>query len=215
MTLKIIGSGFGRTGTKSMKQALETLGFGPCHHMYEVMASERQQALWMAAMCGEEIDWNEMYAGFVSQVDWPGVHYWHESTIAFPEAKVVHTEREENEWWESFSCTIGKFHSVLDQVPLPPNLTALFRQIKKTMVDPVFGNHADKASAIAAYRSHNARVKETVPADRLLVFDVRQGWEPLCAFLGVGVPEVAFPRSNPRSAFWDVVGGEPDVLMEA
>jgi hypothetical protein len=93
MSLKIIGSGFGRTGTKSLKQALETLGFGPCHHMYEVMASERQQALWMEAMLGQEIDWDEMYAGFSSQVDWPGLHYWHEASIAFPAAKVVHTER--------------------------------------------------------------------------------------------------------------------------
>lgn len=215
MTLQIIGSGFGRTGTKSMKQALETLGFGPCHHMYEVMANERQQALWLAAMRGEEIDWEAMYEGFVSQVDWPGVHYWHEASIAFPEAKVVHTERDENDWWESFSTTIGKFHTVLDQVPLPPHLTALFREIKKTMVDPVFGDHADRTSAIAAYRAHNARVREIVPADRLLVFEVKQGWRPLCDFLGVPVPTTAFPRCNPRSEFWDVVGGEPDVLTEA
>lgn len=209
MTLKIIGSGFGRTGTKSMKQALETLGLGPCHHMYEVMASERQQALWMAAMQGAEIDWNEMYAGFQSQVDWPGLHYWHEASIAFPEARVIHTERNEDDWWASFSTTIGKFHSVLDQVPLPPNLNALFHQIGKTMVVPVFGDHSDKDSAIRAYRAHNARVRATVPAARLLVFDVRQGWGPLCDFLGVEAPATAFPRTNPRAEFWDVVGGEP------
>ncbi len=214
MTLKVIGSGFGQTGTKSMKQALELLGFDPCHHMYEVMASEGQQALWMAAMRGEEIDWDAMYAGFVSQVDWPGVHYWHEASIAFPAAKVVHTERDEDAWWESFSATIGKFHTVLDQVPLPPHLTALFREIKATMVDPVFGDHADRGSAIAAYRAHNARVREIIPADRLLVFEVRQGWGPLCDFLGVPVPAEAFPRSNPRAEFWDVVGGEPGVMAE-
>ncbi len=211
MALKIIGSGFGRTGTKSMKQALEMLGFGPCHHMYEVMASERQQTLWRAAMRGAEIDWTEIYDGYASQVDWPGVHYWHEATIAFPDAKVVHTERDENDWWDSFSATIGKFHTVLDHVPLPPHLTELFREIRETMVDPVFGDHADRATAIAAYRAHNARVREIVPADRLLVFDVRQGWEPLCGFLGVPEPATAFPRANQRSEFWDVVGGEPDI----
>lgn len=210
MTLQVIGSGFGRTGTKSMKQALETLGFGPCHHMYEVMASERQQALWMAAMQGAEIDWNEMFAGFHAQVDWPGAHYWHETSIAFPDAKVIHTQRDEDDWWASFSTTIGKFHTVLDQVPLPPNLNALFRQIIKTMVVPVFGDHTDKASAIRAYRTHNARVRDTIPAARLLVFDVRQGWGPVCDFLGVPAPATAFPRTNPRAEFWDVVGGEPE-----
>lgn len=215
MALKIIGSGFGRTGTKSLKQGLETLGFGPCHHMYEVMASERQQALWMGAMHGDEIDWNEMYAGFSSQVDWPGLHYWHEASIAFPGAKVVHTERDEEDWWASFSTTIGKFHTVLDQVPLPPNLNAFFGTVKKTMVDPLFGDHTSKASAIAAYRAHNARVRQIIPADRLLVFNVRQGWGPLCDFLGVDVPDTAFPRTNPRSEFWDVVGGEPGQVPAA
>ncbi len=215
MALKIIGSGFGRTGTKSLKQALETLGFGPCHHMYEVMASERQQALWMEAMRGKEIDWDEIYAGFSAQVDWPGLHYWHEASIAFPAARVVHTERGEDEWWTSFSATIGKFHTVLDQVPLPQNLDALFRALRKTMVDPVFGDHTSKASAIAAYRAHNARVRATIPAARLLVFDVRQGWEPLCDFLGLDVPDAPFPNTNPRAEFWDVVGGEPGLVHAA
>lgn len=215
MALKIIGSGFGRTGTKSLKQALETLGLGPCHHMYEVMASERQQALWMDAMHGAEVDWNEMYQGFTSQVDWPGLHYWYETSIAFPDAKVIHTERDEDDWWASFSTTIGKFHTVLDQVPLPPHLNVLFHQISKTMVAPVFGDHTDKASAIRAYRAHNARVRATIPASGLLVFNVRQGWGPLCDFLDLPVPASAFPRSNPRAEFWDVVGGEPDLAPTA
>jgi hypothetical protein len=104
---------------------------------------------------------------------------------------------------------------VLDQVPLPPHLAALFHEIRKTMVDPVFGDHADRSSAIAAYRAHNARVRDIIPANQLLVFDVRQGWGPLCDFLGVPVPATVFPRSNPRAEFWDVVGGEPVVPVDA
>ena len=92
---------------------------------------------------------------------------------------------------------------------------ALFREIKATIVDPVFGDHADRRSAIAAYQANNARVREIIPADRLLVFNVRQGWGPLCCFLRVQAPATAFPRSNPRSEFWDVVGDEPGVLTEA
>ncbi|MCT8328878.1 sulfotransferase family protein [Albidovulum sediminis] len=209
MTLKIIGSGFGRSGTKSLKLALESLGFGPCHHMHEVIASERQQALWMAAMSGAEIDWGDIYAGFSRQVDWPGLHYWHEASVAFPAARVIHTERDEEDWWASFSTTIGRFHTVLDQVPLPPALDAFFRALRTTMVDPAFGDHTDKASAIAAYRAHNARVRATIPAGRLLVMDVRQGWGPLCDFLGTDVPDAPFPRTNARAEFRDVVAGEP------
>jgi hypothetical protein len=83
------------------------------------------------------------------------------------------------------------------------------------MVTPIFGDHTDKASAIAAYRAHNARVREIIPASRLLVFDVRQGWGPLCEFLGTALPTIPFPRTNPRAAFWDVVGGEPGLVDAA
>lgn len=215
MALKVIGSGFGRTGTKSMKHALETLGFGPCHHMYEVLPSDRQQRLWMGLMRGDAVDLEDVYEDFSSQVDWPGVHYWQEASQAFPGAKVVHTERDAGGWWTSFSTTIGKFFTVLDDLPLPPHLIAMFQQIRKTIVDPTFGDHTDKASAIAAYRAHGARVRDSVAADRLLVFDVRQGWGPLCEFLRVDVPETPFPWTNLRADFWDVVGGEPDGPLTA
>ncbi|MEQ9125962.1 MAG: sulfotransferase [Alphaproteobacteria bacterium] len=209
MSLKVIGSGFGRTGTMSTKLALERLGFGPCHHMVEVMGNPAQPAVWKAVAAGEPVDWRKAFDGYVSQVDWPGASVWAQTMDAFPEAKVVHTERPEDAWWNSFSVTIGKFFSNADRLDLPPH----FRDIFETMVDvflkKTFEDHTDRDCAIAAYRANNSRVRETVPADRLLVFDVAEGWAPLCRFLDVPTPEGPFPRSNPRDEFWAHFGGEP------
>ena len=109
MALAIIGSGFGRTGTMSMKMALEQLGFGPCHHMIEVIGNPAQPAHWKAIAAGQKVVWAEVFKGYNSQVDWPGAAIWRETSVAFPDAKVLHTERPEDEWWNSFSVTIGKF----------------------------------------------------------------------------------------------------------
>ena len=109
MALAIIGSGFGRTGTMSTKMALQQLGFGPCHHMIEVIENPAQPAHWKAIAAGEKVVWAEVFDGYNSQVDWPGAAVWRETSVAFPDAKVLHTERPEDEWWNSFSVTIGKF----------------------------------------------------------------------------------------------------------
>src|ERR1700734_987024 len=126
MTLKVIGSGFGRTGTMSMKLALEQLGFGPCHHMVEVMGNPAQPAHWKALASGKAVDWNDVFLGYNSQVDWPGASVWHETSMHFPAAKVVHTERPEDEWWKSFDMTIGKFFRVAHEMGLPPHIAAIF-----------------------------------------------------------------------------------------
>lgn len=103
MTLRVIGSGFGRTGTRSLKEALETLGFGPCHHMYEVVANPPQVAFWQGVAQGEPQDWSAVFEGYGAQVDWPGAHVWRELAAAFPEAKVVHSVRPEASWWRSWT----------------------------------------------------------------------------------------------------------------
>jgi Sulfotransferase domain len=89
MALRVIGAGFGRTGTHSLKLALEQLGFAPCHHMYEVRAHPEQLAFWQAAARGELPDWDEVFAGFAAQVDWPGARFWRELAEHFPHAKVI------------------------------------------------------------------------------------------------------------------------------
>lgn len=208
MTLKVIGSGFGRTGTMSTKIALEQLGFGPCHHMVEVMGNPAQPAHWSGLAAGRDVDWTEVFDGYTSQVDFPGAAVWHELSIAFPEAKVVHTERPEDDWWASYSGTIGKFFALRETIPLPPPIAAIFESMDSILVRGVFGG-LDRDSSIAAYRRNNEKVRDTIPAERLLVFTPSDGWEPLCSFLGVPVPSDPFPRSNARDEFWAHFGGEP------
>jgi hypothetical protein len=210
MSLKVIGSGFGRTGTMSMKDALEVLGFGPCHHMIEVMENPAQPAHWKAIAAGERPDWADVFEGYSSQVDWPGAHVWHETSIAFPDARVVHTERPEDAWWNSFNGTIGKFFATYTDLELPPHIADLFGTMKDWLIDGTFSDFTDRDSAIAAYRQNNQKVRDTIPTDRLLVLNVADGWDPLCRFLEVSVPGTTFPHRHPKKEFWEHFGGEPE-----
>lgn len=209
MALQVIGSGFGRTGTMSTKIALGMLGFGPTHHMTEVFANPHQVPLWKAAINGEDIDWETVFQGYGSQVDWPGAMFWHETSIAFPQAKIVHTERPEADWWASFSKTIGKLGGVYQDMPLPPHISEMFSAAMRGFEKRYGSRLAEKDASIAAYRRNNQRVRELIPADRLLVFNVADGWDPLCAHLGVPVPAEPFPNTHPREEFWEELGGEP------
>jgi len=210
MGLKIIGSGFGRTGTMSTKMALEHLGFGPCHRMVEVMGNPVQPAYWADFARGKELDWAEVFADYTAQVDFPGATVWHELSIAFPDAKVIHTERPEDDWWASYSSTIGKFFAHRENIPLPPPIAAIFETMDYLLVRRVFGG-LDRETSIAAYRRNNERVRATVPTDKLLIFSPTDGWDPLCRFLDVPVPATDFPRSHARDEFWAHFGGEPAV----
>jgi Sulfotransferase domain len=208
MGLKVIGSGFGRTGTMSTKMALEQLGLGPCHHMVEVMGNPAQPPFWADLARGREVDWSEVFEGYTSQVDFPGATVWHELSIAFPEAKVIHTERPEEEWWASYATTIGKFFAHRKSIALPPPVAEIFETMDELLVKGVFGG-LDRESSIAAYRRNNEKVRATIPAEKLLVFTPADGWEPLCRFLDLPVPPSQFPRSNARDEFWALFGGEP------
>lgn len=208
MSLEIIGSGFGRTGTMSTKLALEQLGYAPCHHMVEVMVNPAQPAFWHARAAGESVDWTEAFADYKAQMDFPGASVWPELAEAFPEAKVIHTERPEEDWWASYSATINKFWIHRTELDLPPPLVPLFATMDRILAQGVFGG-TDQDSALAAYRRNNQRVRDTIPADRLLVFTPSDGWEPLCKFLDAPVPANPFPRSNARDEFWAHFGGEP------
>lgn len=208
MSLQIIGSGFGRTGTMSTKRALEQLGFGPCHHMTEVMGNPDQPAFWDAHAAGAEVDWADVFVGYGAQVDFPGATVWHELSIAFPEAKILHTERPEDAWWASYSGTINKFWEYRTHLDLPPPIAKVFETMDKIVVQDLIGG-TDRKAAINAYRRNNEKVRDTIPADRLLVFTPTDGWEPLCRFMEVDVPDGDFPRSHARNEFWAHFGGEP------
>jgi hypothetical protein len=209
MTLQIIGSGFGRTGTMTMKDALGVLGFGPTHHMIEIMENPDQLRHWKAIFAGEDVDWADVFEGYKSQVDWPGASCWEQSLVAFPDAKVIHTERPEEDWWASFNGTIGKFLRQMDNIDLPPAFEEIFTTMKAGLFQKTFSDSTDKASVIAAYRANNQRVRDVVPADQLLVFNVADGWAPLCDFLGVPKPDTDFPHHHVRQEFWQHFGGEP------
>lgn len=209
MSLAVIGSGFGRTGTLSLKTALETLGFGPCHHMEECFQRPDQVPHWQAIAARKPVDMTQVYAGYRAQVDWPGAHVWRESIAAFPQAKVLHSVRPEESWWKSYSATIGKFFDMYRTIELPPHIRAMLDASNEMIINQTLSGRAlDKETALAAYRKREADVRATIPADRLLVFDVAEGWEPLCKFLGAKVPAEPFPRLNSTAEFWEHLSGD-------
>lgn len=210
MALKVIGSGFGRTGTRSLKEALETLGFGPTHHMEEIFVNPPQVSHWQAIATGKPVEWDDVFAGYTSQIDWPGAHVWRELAARYPDAKVIHSQRPDDLWWASFSKTIGKLMSISATLPLPPHMRSMMDAAEIMILEDTFhGKWTDRDAALAAYHQRAAEVQEAIPADRLLVFDVAEGWGPLCAFLQVPVPDLPFPKRNNKDDFWANLGGEP------
>jgi hypothetical protein len=203
MTLNIIGVGVGRTGTYSLKLAINQLGLGPCFHMEEVLKNMGVQVpLWSAALAGTA-DWEAIYAGFPSAVDWPTAGFFRELLEAYPSAKFVLTDRSAESWADSFGSTIYKLVAGKDKAP--PEMRAWLEMCEGVIARTGFPPGLDREGLMKAFVAHNAAVKATVPPAQLLEFQVKQGWEPLCRFLDVPAPAEAFPRSNDREEFWDLV----------
>lgn len=199
MTLSVIGAGFGRMGTLSLKLALEQLGFAPCHHMTEVFANPHQAPQWYAAARGEAVDWDALLKGYKALVDWPGCHFWRELTAHFPDAKVILSTRDHERWYESMTNTI--FRAVGSELPPEGPAREVLQMASYVVRDRTFGGNLDKAHVLDVLARHEAEVKRAIPARRLLVFNVSEGWDPLCRFLGVPVPETPFPRTNSTEEF--------------
>jgi hypothetical protein len=200
MTIKVIGAGLGRTGTMSLKLALERLGFNPCYHMFEVMQGgdmrEARIAQWDAISRGEMLPWREVFAGYHATVDWPACNYWRELMAEYPDAKVILSRRRTAEqWFRSTQATI--MHEELQH---PPFIDRLIEAI----VGP---DPHDPVAVPAAYEAHNAAVIAAVPPEKLLVFEPGDGWAPLCAFLGVPVPDEPYPQVNSTAEFQAMVAG--------
>jgi hypothetical protein len=203
MPLNVIGAGVGRTGTYSLKLALTELGLGSCHHMEEVMkAAPTQIPLWLAAANGNP-DWPTIYQGFHSAVDWPTARFFRELNQTYPDAKFILTTRDPDTWAQSFGATIHKLITNSDQAP--PHMQDWLAMAQRIITQTGFPPGMDEQELSAAFSAHNDAVRAAIPAPRLLEFQVKQGWEPLCAFLGLPVPDTAFPRTNDRSEFWDLV----------
>lgn len=202
MTLKIIGAGFGRTGTTSLKVALERLGFGPCHHMSEIRRSPELLKVWQLAASGHQPNWTEVFQGYQAQLDWPGARYWKELAEWFPQARVILTVRNPEDWYVSFKSTVLRSALELQSDAESPEQAAASRMIEQTVLEQIFDGRADdRQHCLGVYARHIAEVRNTVGQERLLEFDVNEGWEPLCEFLGVQPPEEEFPCLNQLDEF--------------
>lgn len=197
MALDIIGAGFGRTGTDSLKEALTILGFGPCHHMHEIRDHPEKAQPWHDYFCGgADLDLDLLFDGYRSQVDWPGAHLWRESAKHYPDAKVILSVRDPESWYASYAKTIKIFR----QTEMPPEARHM-KQIQE-FVEVFLNDRFDtKDKAIADFEAHVADVTSAIPAHRLLVHELGSGWAPLCAFLGVPVPDQEYPHTNATTAF--------------
>ena len=208
MTLQVIGAGLGRTGTLSLKLALEHLGLGPCYHMSEMLASMRRNLpLWIEAAKGSP-DWEAIFAGYRSTTDYPGCMFWRQLVAKYPDAKVILTIRDPGRWFESGSATV-----------FSPEHRARFEgnpQMAEFFALTVFGDLGerlgDRAKMIDYFERWNQAVIDAVPADKLLVYRASEGWEPLCALLDKPVPDADYPRVNSREEMTERTGplGRPE-----
>jgi hypothetical protein len=177
-----------------MKKALEQLGFGPCHHMIEVFAHPESVPLWVDAAEGRP-DWDAIFKDFSAMVDYPGCKYWRELAAHYPDAKVLHTTRDADTWFDSTQATI--FAPDSRAIDPPPEMKRFF----ETIIGPFGHRIHDRAYMTDFFRKHTEEVLQAIPKERLLVYQVGEGWDRLCAFLGVPVPETPYPSENSREAF--------------
>ena len=205
MPIKVIGAGFGRTGTLSLKAALEELGFIKCYHMTDVLAHLEHAAVWDDAARGESVDWEALFRGYQATVDWPGCAVYEQLLRHYPGAKVILTVRDPDRWYESARQTIYLARHAFPRWLriLRPGFRRFGGMLDRLVWQGTFqGRFEDKPFAIDVFNRHNDQVRQSVPPAQLLVYDVREGWEPLCKFLGVPVPVgKPFPHLNDAAEF--------------
>jgi hypothetical protein len=201
MSLQIIGAGLGRTGTASIKVALEQLGVGRCYHMGEVMTRPGDIELWMNAADGSP-DWKRLLDEYGAAVDYPACTFWRELSVAYPDAKVLLSVRDANSWFESTQATIfsKQLRDWLINSPV--------HDFMKKTVWRDFGDQIDNREFMVSYfEQHIEEIKNALPEERLLVYQVKDGWEPLCKFLQVQIPDEPFPHVNSRDEMAQMIEG--------
>jgi hypothetical protein len=209
--MQVIGAGFGRTGTMSLKGALEQLGFGPSFHMIDVARQPELLPQWQAAVEGEAVDWRQVFDGWESTVDWPACTFWEQIREQFPDAKVLLSVRDPESWYASCQKSIHASAQAAAKGELEGGSVEVSPEAMKMINGIIWngtfdGRFDDKAFAIDVYNRHNEDVKSKVPADKLLVYEIKQGWEPLCEFLEVPVPDTPMPHLNDATSFRAMVG---------
>ena len=210
--MKVIGAGFGRTGTMSLKAALERLGANPCFHMIDIIRDPSQLPGWTAAAEGETVDWTEVLAGWEGSVDWPGCTFYKQHMETWPEAPVLLTVRDPDKWYRSVENSIyaAKELAMRGELTPPeenPPSPEVMQMINGLIWDGTFhGRFAEKDYAIEVFNDHIADVKATVPAERLTVYEIGQGWGPLADMMGVEAPDEPFPHLNDTESFRQMFG---------
>ncbi|HEY2632890.1 MAG TPA: sulfotransferase [Solirubrobacteraceae bacterium] len=209
--MRLIGAGLPRTGTLTQKVALETLGFEPCYHWVNVIADLDQVGVWNRALDGEG-PWEEVFGGFQATVDWPGGYFWEELMDYYPDAKVLLSVRDAQKWEPSFRETIWNMcfgESLIRLISSARGQVDPQWSRYLQLVDRMFwsgkgtfaAGHETPEQLMEQFEHHNEQVKASVPADRLLVWSVTEGWEPLCEFLEVPTPAEPLPHVNDRETF--------------
>ena len=212
MSIKIIGAGYGRTGTKSLKMALEKLGYGKCYHMEELFRNPSGIAHWKNAYEKQKVDWEALFKNYQSIVDFPGAIYYKEIANAFPDTKVILSVRDPEAWYQSVRSTIYGFDpgsaiklKMLFKMPFSETARNLFQvimQSNKAIWDNYFeGKFDNKNYAIRRFHQHIEEVKKVIPKQQLLIFEAKDGWNPLCKFLGKEIPSEPYPNSNKKADF--------------
>lgn len=210
MAIKVIGAGFGRTGTATLKEALETLGYSKCYHSTSLADHPSHGAQWIGLSEGKPIDWNALFAGYQGAMGLPTVFFYKEIMAQYPEAKVILTVRDPEKWYESASQTIFNLPSGPQMMAMRfmslfiPKLKMALRIIpvaRKLGLERFLGNDLSRENVINAFNRHNEEVRQTVPPEKLLEYDVKEGWEPLCRFLNEPIPAAPFPHTNTREQF--------------
>lgn len=210
----MIGADFGRTGTMSLKAALEELGFDPCYHMSEAFEHPEHIETWDTAANGQPVNWKQLLGGYKATVDWPGCTFYKEFMQEFPDAKVLLSVRDPDRWYESVSNTIYGMRRASTASPFAaaifsvagvflPRVKRGARMVNTLIWDGTFdGRFEDRRYAIEVFERHNKEVMQKVPEDRLLVYEVKEGWKPLCEFLEVEEPvDKPFPHLNDSGNF--------------
>jgi hypothetical protein len=204
MDIAVVGAGVGRTGTHSLKLALEQLLDAPCHHMIEILGDPGQVPAWIDAIEGRPVDWATMLARYRAIVDWPGGSFWPELSQAYPNALMLLSVRDPESWYRSASNTIFlTFDSV------PPEMAPWLDAVRTLLHDRFSDRFDDPSAMMDAYVRHNAAVRAGVPSARLLEWNLGDGWEPICDRLGLPVPADPFPVTNSTNEFREMIGVPP------
>lgn len=204
MALTVIGAGYPRTGTSSLRDALDLLGLGPCYHMSDVFFHPEHTPYWIAAAEGRPVNWDTLFAGYGATTDAPSCFFYRQIAAHWPQAKVILALRDPESWYCSTQETVLSAQ-LQNNVGLPPELSEMLHAIK---FHPDDASSHDKAAMIARFNAHNDEVRRVIAPERLLIYDVKEGWDPLCAFLGASIPDAPFPRTNTTADFRKDILGE-------